>query len=157
MASSMDIMIRNRGSSRSQTAVITDQPHESGDEAAVMVDGLGATPVPELSLLYRRAHETLIERGIDVWRPDIGEYCTALDMAGVAPIRLVERICAELRESSIGAPGFEPGTSPTRTVRATRLRHAPMRWLSLAARAREAPAAPPPPPRPPCSSAPPAR
>jgi hypothetical protein len=29
--------------------------------------------------------------------------------------------------SSIGAPGFEPGTSPTRTVRATRLRHAPKR------------------------------
>ena len=27
--------------------------------------------------------------------------------------------------NSIGAPGFEPGTSPTRTVRATRLRHAP--------------------------------
>ena len=25
----------------------------------------------------------------------------------------------------IGAPGFEPGTSPTRTVRATGLRHAP--------------------------------
>ena len=30
----------------------------------------------------------------------------------------------------IGAPGFEPGTSPTRTVRATRLRHAPMGGLS---------------------------
>ena len=28
-------------------------------------------------------------------------------------------------EAHIGAPGFEPGTSPTRTVRATRLRHAP--------------------------------
>jgi CBS domain-containing protein len=27
---------------------------------------------------------------------------------------------------AIGAPGFEPGTSPTRTERATRLRHAPM-------------------------------
>jgi uncharacterized membrane protein YdjX (TVP38/TMEM64 family) len=27
--------------------------------------------------------------------------------------------------AKIGAPGFEPGTSPTRTVRATRLRHAP--------------------------------
>jgi site-specific DNA recombinase len=27
----------------------------------------------------------------------------------------------------VGAPGFEPGTSPTRTVRATRLRHAPKR------------------------------
>src|SRR3954451_5785540 len=29
------------------------------------------------------------------------------------------------KSESIGAPGFEPGTSPTRTVRATRLRHAP--------------------------------
>jgi hypothetical protein len=25
----------------------------------------------------------------------------------------------------IGVPGFEPGTSPTRTARATRLRHTP--------------------------------
>src|SRR5438046_3209046 len=32
----------------------------------------------------------------------------------------------------IGAPGFEPGTSPTRTVRATRLRHAPKSLSSLA-------------------------
>ena len=29
------------------------------------------------------------------------------------------------KEETVGAPGFEPGTSPTRTVRATRLRHAP--------------------------------
>ena len=38
---------------------------------------------------------------------------------------------ARKRASAIGAPGFEPGTSPTRTVRATRLRHAP-RSLSIA-------------------------
>jgi integrase len=31
----------------------------------------------------------------------------------------------------IGAPGFEPGTSPTRTVRATRLRHAPKMFPSI--------------------------
>jgi hypothetical protein len=34
----------------------------------------------------------------------------------------------------IGAPGFEPGTSPTRTVRATRLRHAPRRTRIEASR-----------------------
>src|SRR3954454_12781464 len=34
------------------------------------------------------------------------------------------------RPGEIGAPGFEPGTSPTRTVRATRLRHAPKRAQS---------------------------
>src|SRR3954453_16537632 len=32
---------------------------------------------------------------------------------------------ATLSCREIGAPGFEPGTSPIRTVRATRLRHAP--------------------------------
>ena len=31
--------------------------------------------------------------------------------------------------AEIGAPGFEPGTSPTRTVRATRLRHAPKKTI----------------------------
>src|SRR4051812_46090688 len=36
------------------------------------------------------------------------------------------------RGNSIGAPGFEPGTSPTRTVRATRLRYAPRESLSVA-------------------------
>src|SRR3954454_10952251 len=35
----------------------------------------------------------------------------------------------------IGAPGFEPGTSPTRTARATRLRHAPRYGRSLLGRA----------------------
>src|SRR3954465_8847105 len=37
----------------------------------------------------------------------------------------------------IGAPGFEPGTSPTRTARATRLRHAPRYRASLPGRARD--------------------
>src|SRR6202035_1031391 len=36
---------------------------------------------------------------------------------------------ADLR--NIGAPRFELGTSPTRTVRATRLRHAPMSTGSI--------------------------
>ena len=36
----------------------------------------------------------------------------------------------QIQYKLIGAPGFEPGTSPTRTVRATRLRHAPMEPVS---------------------------
>src|SRR3712207_2537540 len=34
--------------------------------------------------------------------------------------------CGSAVFKAIGAPGFEPGTSPTRTARATRLRHAPI-------------------------------
>ena len=44
----------------------------------------------------------------------------------------------------IGAPGFEPGTSPTRTVRATRLRHAPRAAIISERRAKRRPAPPAP-------------
>ena len=63
-------------------AVVTDLPYESGDEVALMINGLGGTPISELYLLYGRAHEQLAGHGINVWRSYVGEYCTSLEMAG---------------------------------------------------------------------------
>jgi dihydroxyacetone kinase-like protein len=65
-------------------AVVTDLPYESGDEVALMINGLGGTPISELYILYGRAHDQLQERGIKVGRSYVGEYCTSLDMAGVS-------------------------------------------------------------------------
>ena len=48
-------------------AVVTDLPYESGDEVALMINGLGGTPISELYILYARAHEQLTDRGITVW------------------------------------------------------------------------------------------
>ena len=36
-------------------AVVTDLPYESGDEVALMINGLGGTPISELYILYGRA------------------------------------------------------------------------------------------------------
>src|SRR3954464_5698186 len=77
-------------------AIVTDLPYESGDEVAVMVNGLGGTPISELYLLYGHVHRQLGERGIDVGRSYVGEYCTSLDMAG-ASLTLV-RLDDELKE-----------------------------------------------------------
>ena len=63
-------------------AVVTDLPYDSGDDVALMINGLGGTPISELYLLYGRAHEQLAGRGINVRRSYVGEYCTSLDMAG---------------------------------------------------------------------------
>jgi phosphoenolpyruvate---glycerone phosphotransferase subunit DhaK len=63
-------------------AVVTDLPYKSGDEVAVMVNGLGGTPISELYLIYGRVHEQLEARGIKPVRAYVGEYCTSLDMAG---------------------------------------------------------------------------
>lgn len=70
-------------------AVVTDLPFESGDRVALMVNGLGGTPISELYLVYGLAHKKLADRGIEVARNYVGEYCTSLDMAG-ASITLVK-------------------------------------------------------------------
>jgi phosphoenolpyruvate---glycerone phosphotransferase subunit DhaK len=70
-------------------AVRSDLPYESGDEVALMINGLGGTPISELYLLYGRAHQALTDQGITVRRNYVGEYCTSLDMAG-ASVTLVK-------------------------------------------------------------------
>jgi dihydroxyacetone kinase-like protein len=63
-------------------ATATDLPYEQGDDVALMINGLGGTPISELYLLYGRAHDQLKGRGINVRKSYVGEYCTSLDMAG---------------------------------------------------------------------------
>jgi dihydroxyacetone kinase-like protein len=65
-------------------ATVTDLPYESGDRVALMINGLGGTPISELYILYRRAHQQLAEKGITVARSYVNEYCTSLDMAGAS-------------------------------------------------------------------------
>ena len=71
------------------TPIVGDLPFGDGDRVALMVNGLGGTPISELYLLYGLAHKRLAEQGISVGRSYVGEYCTSLDMAG-ASITLVK-------------------------------------------------------------------
>lgn len=75
-------------------AIRADLPLSRGDRVAVMVNGLGATPLEELYVLYRRISFWLSEDGISVHRPYIGEYATSLEMAGASLtiMRLDERL-----------------------------------------------------------------
>jgi dihydroxyacetone kinase-like protein len=81
-------------------AVATDLPFESGDRVALMVNGLGGTPISELYLCYGRAHKQATDRGLTIGRSYVGEYCTSLDMAGVSItlVRLDDEIESLLRE-----------------------------------------------------------
>lgn len=63
-------------------AVYSDLPYKSGDNVALMVNGLGGTPISELYVLYAHAHELVEKCGMKVWRSYVGEYCTSLEMAG---------------------------------------------------------------------------
>lgn len=65
-------------------AIVPDLPYSSGDRVALMVNGLGGTPISELYLLYGIAHRKLAESGIEVFRSYVNEYCTSLEMAGAS-------------------------------------------------------------------------
>ena len=65
-------------------AVVPDLPFKSGDEVALMINGLGGTPISELYLLYGEAHKKLEKLGIKVFRSYVNEYCTSLEMAGAS-------------------------------------------------------------------------
>ena len=86
-------------------AVAGDLPFRSGDRAALMINGLGGTPISELYLLYRRAALGCAGRGIRIGRSYVGNYCTSLEMAGFS-LTLV-RLDDEL-DRLLGAPADIP-------------------------------------------------
>jgi len=65
-------------------AIVPDLPYKKGDRVALMVNGLGGTPISELYVLYGIAQEQLRKRGLEVARNYVGEYCTSLEMAGAS-------------------------------------------------------------------------
>lgn len=86
-------------------ALVEDLGLTSGSRVAVLVNGLGATPLEELYLLYRRTHQLLAARGIGIEKTYIGEYATSLEMAG-ASVSLLELDDARLE--LLRAPALSP-------------------------------------------------
>ncbi|MET8990237.1 dihydroxyacetone kinase subunit DhaK [Nonomuraea wenchangensis] len=86
-------------------ALVEDLDLVSGDRVAVLVNGLGATPLEELYVIYRRAHQVLSERGLSIEKKYVGEYATSLEMAG-ASISLLKLDDARLE--LLNAPASSP-------------------------------------------------
>ena len=64
-------------------AVLPDLPFASGDRVAVLVSGLGATPLMEQYILYGELAQRLQARGITIAFKQVGNLFTSLEMMGV--------------------------------------------------------------------------
>jgi phosphoenolpyruvate---glycerone phosphotransferase subunit DhaK len=62
--------------------IFDDMKLEKGDRVAVMINGLGATPLMELYIVNKKVSEMLEEKQIHVYETFVGEYMTSLEMAG---------------------------------------------------------------------------
>ena len=77
-------------------AVCADVPFGEGDEVALLISGLGATPVMEQYILAARVFDDLHDRGISVYRSYVGNYFTSLEMNGITLTLM--RLDDELKE-----------------------------------------------------------
>ena len=61
-----------------------DLPIGDGDEICVLINGMGATPLNELYVLYNEVTKLMKEKGISVYRSYVGNYLTSMDMMGAS-------------------------------------------------------------------------
>ncbi len=90
---------------RLTTPLVEDLGLGWGDRVAVLVNGLGATPLEELYVLFRKVYEVLDQAGVTVERSYVGEFATSLEMAG-ASVSLLE--LDDERRELLDAPAHSP-------------------------------------------------
>lgn len=74
--------------------ILEDMPLTKGDEVSVLINGLGATPLEEQFIIYRRVAQRLNELEVTIYKPHIGEFATSMEMSGfsVSILKLDEEI-----------------------------------------------------------------
>lgn len=88
--------------------VLADIQIEQGNEVAVMINGLGGTPLMELYIVNRKAHDILREKGIKVYKTLVGNFMTSLEMAGcsISILKLDDEL-KELIDAKADTPAFK--------------------------------------------------
>lgn len=87
--------------------IVSDIPFVAGDEVDVLVNGLGATPLDEQYIVTRRISQYLADKNIKVHHFYVGEYATAIEMAGfsISMLKLDDELKA-LMEKPACTPFF---------------------------------------------------
>jgi dihydroxyacetone kinase-like protein len=88
--------------------ILDDIQIDKGEEVAVMVNGLGATPLMELYIVNRKVNEILKAKGIKIAKTYVGNYMTSLEMPGfsISVLKLDEEL-KKLLKAKADTPAFK--------------------------------------------------
>jgi len=64
--------------------LLAELPQLEGKRVSVLVNGLGATPLDELFIVYSEAAKRLTGAGYTIVQPLVGNYVTSMEMAGMS-------------------------------------------------------------------------
>ena len=62
--------------------LLADMPLGRDDRVSILVNSLGATPLEELYIMFRRAKARLDDLGVAITMPLVGRYATSMEMTG---------------------------------------------------------------------------
>ena len=85
--------------------ILAEGIYKAGDRIAVLVNGMGGTPLMELFIANRHIHEALSGKGMVIAKTIVGNFMTSLDMEGFSITLL--KLDAELEEL-LNAPANTP-------------------------------------------------
>ena len=87
--------------------ILNDYDYSNG-EVALLVNGLGATPLMELYILNREVCNLLEEKNIKVYKNMVGNYTTALDMSGCSlTLMKLDNELKELLDAPCDTPAWK--------------------------------------------------
>lgn len=106
--------------------VLEDHDLPAGAEVAVLLSGLGATPVNELYVLYDRIESQLDAKGVHVHKAFVGNFFTSLEMVGATlTVMALDAELKALLDHPAEAPGMTNGhVAPQANAGAAHSRHA---------------------------------
>ena len=76
--------------------ILKDLPFNKNDEAVLMINGMGGTPLMELFIANRKAQKVLANKNINIFKTYVGEFMTSLEMEGMSITLL--KVDDELKE-----------------------------------------------------------
>ena len=90
------------------TGKILEEMDYSESEVAVLVNGLGGTPLMELYVMFNEVEKILSSKGIRVYKSFVGNYMTSLEMAGcsITLLKLDEELKV-LLDAPADTPAFK--------------------------------------------------
>ena len=90
------------------TGKILEDMDYSESEVAVLVNGLGGTPLMELYVMFNEVEKILSSKGIRVYKSFVGNYMTSLEMAGcsITLLKLDEELKV-LLDAPADTPAFK--------------------------------------------------
>lgn len=89
---------------------IMDDIDLSGSEISIMVNSLGATPLEELYIMYRKLTDIFKAHNVTVHRPYIGRFATSMEMVGASfTVLKLDDELKRLLDAPASSPFFDQG------------------------------------------------